>query len=143
MLGSLKDNLTMVRTKINIILVSSAILFFFSSVMEAQAHHANSAYDRTKSISVTGTVSKWQFINPHVGIFLDVVNEVGEIESWSGEFQSVQDLYRFFSWNKDTFKPGDQVTIIGNPDRRPNVLSMWTEAVELMDGTHINVRNDP
>ena len=92
---------------------------------------------------MTGTVSKWQFINPHVGIFLDVVNEEGEIETWSGEFQSVQDLYRFFSWNKDTFKPGDQVTIIGNPDRRPNVLSMWTEAVELMDGTHINVRNDP
>ena len=133
----------MMRTKINIILVSSAILFFLSTIMVTQAHHANSAYDRTKSISVTGTVSKWQFINPHVGIFLDVVNEEGEIETWSGEFQSVQDLYRFFSWNKDTFKPGDQVTIIGNPDRRPNVLSMWTEAVELMDGTHINVRNDP
>ncbi|MBD08884.1 MAG: DUF6152 family protein [Candidatus Rariloculaceae bacterium] len=133
----------MMRTKINIILVSSAILFFLSTIMGTQAHHANSAYDRTKSISVTGTVSKWQFINPHVGIFLDVVNEEGEIETWSGEFQSVQDLYRFFSWNKDTFKPGDQVTIIGNPDRRPNVLSMWTEAVELMDGTHINVRNDP
>ena len=133
----------MMRTKINIIWVSSAIFFFLSSIMGTQAHHANSAYDRTKSISVTGTVSKWQFINPHVGIFLDVVNEEGEIETWSGEFQSVQDLYRFFSWNKDTFKPGDQVTIIGNPDRRPNVLSMWTEAVELMDGTHINVRNDP
>ena len=131
------------RTKINAILVSSAILFFLSLITRVQAHHANSAYDRTKSISVTGTVSKWQFINPHVGIFLDVVNEQGGLESWSGEFQSVQDLYRFFSWNKDTFKPGEQVTIIGNPDRRSNVLSMWTEAVELMDGTHINVRNDP
>jgi len=131
------------RTKINTILVPFAILLCLNPITGVQAHHANSAYDRSKTISVTGTVSKWQFINPHVGIFLDVINEQGELENWSGEFQSVQDLYRFFSWNKDTFKPGEQVTIIGNPDRRSNVLSMWTEAVEFMDGTHINVRNDP
>tara|TARA_B110000240_G_C13332360_1_gene381845 strand:- start:385 stop:726 length:342 start_codon:yes stop_codon:yes gene_type:complete len=109
----------------------------------AQAHHANSAYDRTRSISITGTVSKWQFINPHVGIFLDVTNRQGKIESWSGEFQSVQDLYGELRWNKDTFKPGDRVTIIGNPDRRPNTHSMWTEAVELPDGTYIDVKNNP
>ncbi|MBH98333.1 MAG: hypothetical protein CMM56_07760 [Rhodospirillaceae bacterium] len=118
-------------------------LILFTLNTGSEAHHANSAYDRTKSISVTGTVTQWQFINPHVGIFLDVINEQGNTENWSGEFQSVQDLYRFFRWNKDTFKPGDEVTIIGNPDRRPNMRSMWTEAVELPDGTHINVRNDP
>jgi len=133
----------MASEEINISLVAPIILFFLSMLTGAQAHHANSAYDRTRSISITGTVSKWQFINPHVGIFLDVTNRQGKIESWSGEFQSVQDLYGELRWNKDTFKPGDRVTIIGNPDRRPNTHSMWTEAVELPDGTYIDVKNNP
>jgi len=121
-------------------IVSSLLL---SMAVTAHAHHANSAYDRTKTISVTGTVTQWQFINPHVGIWLDVTDEDGNVHNWSGEFQSVQDLYRLFSWNQETFKPGDRVTIIGNPDRRPGVRSMWTEAVVLPDGTRVDVKNNP
>ena len=107
------------------------------------AHHANSAYDRSRTISVSGTVTLWQFINPHAGIWLDVTDEHGNIQEWSSEFQSVQDLYRMFQWNKDTFKPGDEVTIIGNPDRRPGQYSMLTEAVVFADGTRVEVRNNP
>ena len=107
------------------------------------AHHANSAYDRSTTISVTGTVTQWQFINPHAGIWLEVADENGDVQVWSGEFQSVQDLYRMFGWNKDTFEPGDEVTIIGNPDRRPGQNSMWTEAVVFADGTRVDVRNNP
>ena len=107
------------------------------------AHHANSAFDRTQTISVSGTVTKWQFINPHAGIWLNVTDKEGEVREWSGEFQSIQDLYRLFRWNKDTFKPGDEITIIGNPDRRPGQYSMWTEAVVFADGTTVNVKNNP
>ncbi len=107
------------------------------------AHHANSAYDRTKSISVSGTVTKWQFINPHAGIWLNVTDEENNVEEWAGEFQSIQDLYRFFKWNKDTFQPGDEITIVGNPDRRPGHHSMWTSRVIFPDGSETDVRNTP
>lgn len=107
------------------------------------AHHANSAYDRTKSISVSGTVTRWQFFNPHAGIWLNVTDEDGNVQEWAGEFQSIQDLYRSFQWNKDTFQPGDEITLVGNPDRRPGHHSLWTSLVIFADGTEIDVRNTP
>ena len=107
------------------------------------AHHANSAYDRTQTISVTGIVKRWQFINPHAGLWLDVTDQDGNVTEWSGEFQSIQDLYRFYSWNKDTFKPGEEVTIFGNPDRREGHPAMWVSLVVMPDGTKVDVRNTP
>lgn len=107
------------------------------------AHHANSAYDRTRTISVTGVVTRWQFINPHAGLWLDVTDEDGHVTEWSGEFQSIQDLYRFYSWNKDTFKPGEEITIFGNPDRREGHPAMWVSLVVMPDGTEVDVRNTP
>ena len=111
--------------------------------MPSFAHHANSAFDREQQISITGTVTRFQFINPHVGIWLDVEDEDGNVVEWTGEFQSVQDLYRYFGWNKDTFQPGDEITLIGNPDRRPDHNSMWVEAVIFPDGTQVNIDNNP
>jgi hypothetical protein len=114
-----------------------------ASLAPVAAHHANSAYDRSQTISVTGVVTRWQFINPHSGIWLEVTGDDGEVTEWSGEFQSVQDLYRYYSWNKNTFKPGDKITIYGNPDRRPGHHAMWTSSVVMPDGTEVDVRNTP
>jgi hypothetical protein len=114
-----------------------------ASILRSEAHHANSAYDRERTVSVTGTVTRWQFINPHCGIWLDVEQDDGSIAEWAGEFQSVQDLYRYFGWNKDTFQPGDEVTIIGNPDRREGQTSMWVSEVVFSDGTRTEVRSTP
>jgi hypothetical protein len=106
----------------------------------ASAHHGNAAYDTSKEISVTGTVTKWQFINPHAGIFIAVKGADGKVEEWSGEFQSIQDLYRNHQWNKDTFKPGDVVTLYGNP-HRDGEHSLWTSKVVFADGTEVSVRD--
>ena len=123
-----------------------AVLALFASLpaaLPAASHHANSAFDRERSVSVSGVVSRWQFINPHVGIWIEATDGNGETREWAGEFQSVQDLYRMFGWNKDTFRPGDPVTLTGNPDRRPDHHAMWVEVVILADGTEVNVRNNP
>ena len=108
----------------------------------AGAHHANSALDRTQSVTVTGTVKRWQFINPHSGLFLDVTDDNGNVVEWSTEFQGTLDLYRNFSWNKDTFKPGDQVTVTGFParDGSPN---MGARIVVFADGTEVDLRSAP
>ena len=114
-----------------------------STVNPLSAHHANSAYDRERTIDVTGVVTGWQFFNPHVGIFLDVTDEQGNVTEWAGEFTSIQDLYRNFGWNKNTFQPGDRVTIQGNPDRREGRYAMWVSLVVMPDGTEVDVRNIP
>lgn len=107
-----------------------------------KAHHANAAYDRDQSISVSGTVIRWQFINPHSGIWIAVVDEEGSETEWSGEFQGTLDLYRHFSWNKDTFATGDHVTLTGYPARNGS-STMSVRIVGFEDGDEVDVRSAP
>jgi hypothetical protein len=77
------------------------------------AHHGEVNYDTEKVVSVKGTVTDFQFINPHVQIFLDVKNDKGETEKWSCEARSPIMLVRVGGWDKNTLKPGDVITASG------------------------------
>src|SRR5467141_1674271 len=91
------------------------------------AHHGEVNYDTEKVVSVKGTVTDFQFINPHVQIFLDVRNDKGEIEKWSGEARSPTMLVRVGGWGKDTLKPGDVITASGFRSKNgSNILRLKT-----------------
>ena len=87
-----------------------ASLFFSGPLL---AHHGETNYDTEKLVSVKGTVTDFQFINPHVQIFMDVKNGNGEIEKWSCEARSPIMLVRLGGWDKNTLKPGDMITASG------------------------------
>jgi len=76
------------------------------------AHHGTAAYDTTQEITVKGTVTEFQFVNPHTLIFLDVKNDKGDVEHWQVDAQSPNQLTRD-GWNKNTLKPGDQIAVTG------------------------------
>ena len=78
------------------------------------AHHGEANYDTEKMVSVKGTVTDFQFVNPHVIISLDVKNDKGEIEKWVGEARSPAMLSRYGGWDKNTVKIGDAITIYGH-----------------------------
>ena len=127
--------------KILISSVAASGLTWFA-LTSALAHHANSAYDRDQSVTVTGTVTRWQFINPHAGLWLDVDDGSGNSVEWSAEFQGTLDLYRHFSWNKDTFKPGDTISVTGFP-ARDGTPNLGARIVVFADGTEVDVRSAP
>jgi hypothetical protein len=77
------------------------------------AHHGETNYDTDKLVSVKATVTSFQFINPHVQIFLDATNDKGEVEKWTCEARSPAMLVRNGDWDKNTLKPGDVITAIG------------------------------
>jgi hypothetical protein len=77
------------------------------------AHHGETNYDTEKLVSVKATVTEFQFINPHVQIFLDATNDKGEVEKWTCEARSPAMLVRNGDWDKNTLKPGDVITAIG------------------------------
>jgi hypothetical protein len=112
------------------------------AVAPVAAHHANSAFDRSQSVTVTGVVKRWQFINPHAGLFIEVTDDSGKVVEWASEFQGTLDLYRNFSWNKDTFKPGDTVTVTGFP-ARDGSATMGARIVVFADGSEVDVRSAP
>jgi len=97
-------------------LVASITLLFGFLLVSCPllAHHGEANYDTTTVVSVKGTVTDFQFINPHVQIFLDVKNDKGEIEKWAGEARSPSMLGRIGGWDKNTIKVGDVITASGH-----------------------------
>jgi len=75
------------------------------------AHHAWPV-DRSKEVTVKGTVTGFNWINPHVMIDLEVKNETGKVEKWSVGGPSVERMARN-GWDKNTLKSGDVIAGYG------------------------------
>ena len=99
-----------------------------------QAHHGEANYDTDKVVSVKGTVSDFEFINPHTLITLDVKNDKGEIEKWDCEMRSPTMLVRVGGWDKNTLKPGDVITVFGFRAKNGTTV-MRLQKLTLADGT--------
>ena len=80
---------------------------------QVSAHHGSSNYDISKSVSVKGTITEFDFINPHSAIHLQAKDDKGNAEQWLIEADSPNNLARA-GWTRESLKPGDQVTIVGN-----------------------------
>ena len=83
----------------------------------AAAHHSFSAiFDSGKPVTLTGTVNRIEWMNPHTWIYLDVKKDDGSIEAWSFEMGSPNRLMRY-GWNQDSLPTGTTVTIAGSQAR--------------------------
>jgi Family of unknown function (DUF6152) len=76
----------------------------------ANAHHSFAMFDQSKTVYMTGTVTEFEFVNPHTWLHLAFVSDKGEASTWSFEAGSVAQLVRL-GWSKDSFKVGDKVEI--------------------------------
>jgi DNA/RNA endonuclease YhcR with UshA esterase domain len=94
---------------ISVLLLGVSLL---TSLEPLSAHHGSAVYDMENMTTVKGTVTEFQFSNPHAQILFDVKDEKGNVEKWVGETNSATALYRL-GWKKDTLKSGDQVTVVG------------------------------
>jgi hypothetical protein len=119
-------------------LILSAFFFAICLVLSgpAFAHHGAAAYEMSKTVSVTGTVTDFQFVNPHVLIAMDVKDASGKVEKWHGELTSPNHLSRA-GWTKSTLKPGDQVTLIGGPAKSGSP-TMWIRKI-MKDGEEVSL----
>ena len=84
------------------------------------AHHSSALYDQEREITLTGTVTEFRLTNPHMQILFDVKTDQGNIEHWRSNGDNPVNLRRR-GWNRNTIKPGDQITVSGHPvkDGRP------------------------
>jgi hypothetical protein len=98
----------------------------------ARAHHSFAPFDLTQEKTITGTVSRFEWTNPHSWIFVDVPNDKGGVDSWAIEGMSPNYLARR-GWTKTTVKPGDTITIAVRPLRSGEHGGMFVRAT-LADG---------
>jgi hypothetical protein len=76
------------------------------------AHHSFAAtYDATKTVTLSGTVTKVEFRNPHIWLFIDVPGAAG-VTNWGCEGAAPNQLFRQ-GWRPDTLKAGEKITIEG------------------------------
>ena len=90
-----------------------AVLLFSSP---AYVHHSGAMFDITKEIKIAGTISEFNWSNPHANFKLVVTGADGIAQNWAVEMNSPNNLVRD-GWKRSTLSPGDKVTVTIHPLR--------------------------
>jgi Family of unknown function (DUF6152) len=100
------------------------------------AHHGISNWDLNKDVTITGTITRIDFISPHAWLHLAVKNAAGKSEDWSCEMRSAHSLRRS-GWSVQMFKAGTTVEVTGSPERfKPRQCYLST--IKFGDGTSMD-----
>ena len=94
----------------------------------AWAHHSFSAeFDAAKPITISGIVTKVDWTNPHVWLWINVKDETGAVANWGAEMGPPHGLQRS-GWRRETLKIGEQITVDGflarNGQKRVNARTV-------------------
>ena len=73
------------------------------------AHHSTTMYNMANPSTVTGTVKRFEWTNPHAYIYLEVKGDDGKVVEWEGEMMSLNHL-KSYGWTRDTVKEFDSTT---------------------------------
>lgn len=102
------------------------------------AHHSMSMYDHERDTSFKATIVQFEWINPHTQITFTAPDSNGNTVKWAAEGPGPNRLGNH-GWSKDTLRPGDQVTIIGNCNKDGSP-TMGFKKVILANGQELEAR---
>jgi hypothetical protein len=116
--------------------VVAAASALMAATVPTYAHHSFAAeFDRDKTITVTGTVQKVEWTNPHARLYVEGKDETGKMQTWDFELGPPNGLMRN-GWNRNSLKPGHEVTVTGFRSKTSTVVAN-ARAVKLPDGRQV------
>ena len=100
----------------------------------AFAHHSFSGeYDEEKPVEGTGVVTKVEWTNPHMRVYVDVTDANGVVTTWNLELGSPNSVLRR-GWLRSDLKPGDQISFTGYGGKAVLTRSV-ADSITLADGS--------
>jgi hypothetical protein len=111
-----------------------ACVFLLSG--SASAHHGFGTFEVSKTVTLTGKLTRIEFINPHSWLYFDVTDPNGKVTKHRCEMRSAHTLRRS-GWSKELFPIGEQVTIEAAPDRA-DAASCYLKTIRFANGSHMD-----
>ena len=121
--------------------VSAFVAFVCLSlaVGPVSGHHGRAGtYDGSKDVTVKGTVTEWAWRNPHVVIYMDAKDADGKVLNWAFEGQNTSMLAHNDGLNRNSLKPGQEITVVANPARNGSPFGVIKKVI-LANGKEIMV----
>ena len=114
--------------------VLTAVLGLLIVAPPLSAHHSTAMYDMGNPTTIKGTVTRFEWTNPHAFVYLDVTDEKGNVVAWEIEMMSLNHLR--YGWMRNTIKSGDVITCTGGR-AKSGAASMISALMKLPDGREI------
>jgi hypothetical protein len=126
----------MMSRTLHLVRASAALLALAVYALPVSAHHSGAMFDNEKSITIKGTVTEFNWTNPHSSFKVSVPDAAGKEEIWAIEMNAPQNLMRS-GWKRTTIKAGDKVSVLIRPlrDGKPGGSYM---SITLADGTKLD-----
>jgi hypothetical protein len=120
--------------------VVAAGLGLLVSAVPVLAHHSFAAeYDAKQPVTLKGTVTKFEWTNPHARFYVDVKDETGKVVNWNLELASPNVLGRQ-GWTRHSLAVGDQVVVTGSRAKDGSQMANAAK-VTLPDGKVVGARS--
>ncbi|MCY3730092.1 MAG: DUF6152 family protein [Rhodospirillaceae bacterium] len=99
------------------------------------AHHAQAPfYDQDRFVEISGVVTRFEFINPHPHLYVEVTDAAGAKVEWAIQFPNRTNMIKR-GWNAQTVRPGEVLTAVGHPSFAPGTHGLQGATITRADGT--------
>jgi hypothetical protein len=114
--------------------IGTTAIVLFLLATASYGHHSRSNFNFGATLELEGTISSFEFRNPHTFLSLTVTADSGEVQEWLLAGNSIASL-KSAGWAADTFSIGEQVKVVGNPDRNERKRLLFLDVITKMDGS--------
>jgi len=116
---------------------SGLAIALFLATLPVAAHHSRAIFDRERVVTIEGVVTKYEWANPHVTVFVEAETDAGDAVVWA--FESGATTYmRGRGWTSDMLAPGDHVIVDGHPLKATGATTADTISIRKADVTVID-----